>query len=195
MCRATLLAQIGGADHGAGERIGVAAFCSELGRERMLTEGQWCLKLEPALRGRPVEIILFGAASDRSAAEILAQSLRAALPLAMVVNGCGVGSLRDSVRKIAGLDGLWSIDSGLLHFARVLDIPTRSFWGPTDPATRLEPLAGISHKADYRPISCSPCIHVAETPPCRGDNRCIQALFQPEGEYDTQPIWVVQEPK
>lgn len=172
-------------------RIGLGCFCSGFSRERMLSAAQWIEVLRPAFGAVPVEIVLLGGPADRSPAEELAAVLRQALPNAVVVNECGKGGLADSSRRLAELDAFWSIDSGLLHLARLLGLPTRSFWGPTDPATRLEALDPARETVDYRRLSCSPCTHVAEPPPCEGDNRCIQALFLPDPAEAGDPFWCV----
>ena len=95
------------------------------------------------------------------------------------LNLCGQLSLRESLMRLSECSRFWGIDSALLHFARLLKIPCESFWGPTNPATLLAKIPGLSEKIHYRPISCSPCIHVAETAPCCGRNLCIQGLFDP----------------
>ena len=82
-----------------------------------------------------------------------------------------------SVGTIAESYEFWGIDSGLLHLARIAGLRCVSFWGPTDPATRLRDTWGIEESIHYRKIACSPCVHTTQEPPCRGDNRCIQGLF------------------
>jgi hypothetical protein len=58
-------------------------------------------------------------------------------------------------------------------------------------ATRLQPFPGAADVAHYRKIACSPCIHVAEEPPCRGRNLCIAELIEPPAE-PVDPMWVVE---
>ena len=67
-----------------------------------------------------------------------------------------------------------------MHAARLLRVPCASFWGPTAPATRLRPVAGLDEVVHYRPPVCSPCVHVAETPPCQGDNVCMRLFTNDE---------------
>jgi ADP-heptose:LPS heptosyltransferase len=98
------------------------------------------------------------------------------------VNDCGERSLAESVAEIAASDEFWGVDSGLLHYAWLLDTKSVSFWGPTDPRTRLRSTDRSQHEIYYRKVICSPCIHVAETPPCGGNNICIQGLFGGEGD-------------
>lgn len=67
-------------------------------------------------------------------------------------------------------------DSGPLHLALALGTPTVAMFGPTHPDLilyRPNPPRSIFL---YEPIYCSPCLHHTPTPPCAGDNKCIQAI-------------------
>ena len=87
-------------------------------------------------------------------------------------------ALDDAMPELAGADEFWGIDSALLHYARFLRTPCLSFWGPTHPETRLKPIDGLAERVVYRKVPCSPCIHLAEEPPCGGNNVCIRNLFE-----------------
>ena len=71
---------------------------------------------------------------------------------------------------------LVSIDSGPLHIARKLGLPTVSVWGPTDPAhyLPLTPEEEGRHRHLYSGVSCSPCIHRHAQLPCGGNNVCMK---------------------
>jgi hypothetical protein len=43
---------------------------------------------------------------------------------------------------------------------------------------RIRILPGDESEYYYRHVPCSPCVHIAEEPPCRGRNACIEGLFQ-----------------
>jgi hypothetical protein len=43
--------------------------------------------------------------------------------------------------------------------------------------TRLKYNPDLVERVHYHKVPCSPCIHVAEDPPCHGKNICIQGLF------------------
>jgi len=94
------------------------------------------------------------------------------------VNACDGRTLRDSLQVLAGCSRLIAIDSSILHFGRLFGIPTVSFWGPTDPMTRLKEVALAGEAVWYEKVLCSPCVHVAETPPCSGRNLCIEAAVR-----------------
>ena len=71
-----------------------------------------------------------------------------------------------------------TIDSGPLHIARKLGLPTLSIWGPTNPANYLDvqPLERQRHLSYYLGAPCSPCVHRYEQLPCGGDNICMKNI-------------------
>jgi ADP-heptose:LPS heptosyltransferase len=73
---------------------------------------------------------------------------------------------------------LVTIDSGPLHIARKLGLPTISIWGPTNPANYLnvQPHEKHRHLSYYLGTPCSPCVHRHETLPCGGNNICMKNI-------------------
>jgi ADP-heptose:LPS heptosyltransferase len=71
-----------------------------------------------------------------------------------------------------------TIDSGPLHIARKLGLPTISVWGPTNPANylKINPGEENRHVYVYHKIVCSPCVHHYEKLPCGGNNICMQHI-------------------
>ena len=51
---------------------------------------------------------------------------------------------------------------------------TNSYWGPTDPKTRLNLLENPNEFVFYSKIACSPCVHLIDIPPCNGNNICMK---------------------
>jgi ADP-heptose:LPS heptosyltransferase len=174
-----------------GRTIGLGCFCSDLSLERMLNAEDWGRILAARLGPGPVTLTLFGAKQDKQAADHFITSLSAALPDATFVNACGAHDLGGSIRLLDTMDTFYSIDSGLLHIARLIGVETVSFWGPTDPATLLLPkVAGAPEQVSYARIACSPCVHLTEIPPCRGNNICMRAHLDPT-LAEKPPIWVI----
>jgi ADP-heptose:LPS heptosyltransferase len=176
-------------------RIALAPCCSELGRERMLQPKEWVEVLSRRFsRERPgckIEIRLMGGRVDQTALDQLSALLGSAFPGVVTANYAGKTSLAESVRGLAEVDELICIDSALLHFARLLGIPTISFWGPTDPASRLR-VSDFNHdEVHYHRLPCSPCVHVAQEPPCRGDNLCMRFAVDPDCQVDANPKWML----
>ena len=72
-----------------------------------------------------------------------------------------------------------TIDSGPLHIARKLGLPTVSIWGPTNPASYIKIPAGQEkrHQYVYNKVACSPCVHHHEQLPCGGNNVCMKNIL------------------
>jgi len=174
-------------------RVCIGAACSELARERMLTPEHWrrvFLDRADGADGR--DFVFLGVARDRELADTIIEKARAALPQHRYENRCGELTLPGSLAELADASEYWGIDSALLHFARLFGLRCVSFWGPTDPATRLRPVAGLEEEVVYRKLPCSPCVHLAETAPCGGNNLCIRNLFEPPREGGPEwPPYVV----
>jgi lipopolysaccharide heptosyltransferase II len=71
---------------------------------------------------------------------------------------------------------LVSNDSGPLHLAAALGVPTISFYGPETPA--LYGPVGDRHLVFYAGHWCSPCLSVynAKIAMCRGENECMRRI-------------------
>jgi ADP-heptose:LPS heptosyltransferase len=104
-------------------------------------------------------------------------------------NRCGDTSLADALRLLAGCDEFWGIESSLLHYARLFGLRCKAYFGPTHPM-RLRPVEGLVEEIYYRKTVCSPCIHLVSTPPCHGDNLCMQWLFEPPKKNDPREGWI-----
>lgn len=103
-------------------------------------------------------------------------------------NYCGKLSLPESVGVLKQFDELLCIDSSLLHIARLMGIPTTSYWGPTAPSTRLRPGCG-KDTIHYSELPCSPCVHIGAGSPCKGNNQCMRAILDPDST-ENNPIWL-----
>lgn len=159
----------------------LAPFSSEHGRERMLNAPQWEMVFEKRREqlSKLKQVIILGGNADRQAAAALAEILKPIIAPKTLRDACGELPLAQSVALMARCSLFWGIDSGLLHWARLLGVPCLSFWGPTAPQSRLKPVPDLTEEVIYWPIYCSPCIHVAEIPPCGGNNLCIKQFFEP----------------
>jgi ADP-heptose:LPS heptosyltransferase len=200
-CRATFRKALPArAKFGEGVRlVAVAPCCSDLSRERMLEPQEWCRIIGSRFTGggapEPVEIHLLGSRRDRPYLEGLGEALGKAVRGARIVNHAGEFTLEESICFLGSAEQLLCIDSALLHFARLLGVPTVSFWGPTDPRSLLRPWSGSNDEVHYRNISCSPCVHLAQQPPCNGNNICMRLAADPDRQLDPNPVWVIEERK
>ena len=73
-------------------------------------------------------------------------------------------------------------DSGLLHVAGALRIPSVSLFGPTSPLGKLP--EWTPHAALYTREVCSPCYKYGEAPPCPYGLRCLHKI-SPEQVIET----------
>jgi len=158
-------------------QVCVGFACSDLGQERMLDPQQWAQVFRTHLRPGHHVFQFLGGPADQSRAESIIATLGPEFPYLVFENQCGKTTLNQSVELLARSPEFWGIDSSLLHLARIVGLRCVSYWGPTDPATRLREGWDIEESVHYRKVACSPCVHTTEEPPCHGDNRCIQALF------------------
>ena len=162
----------------------VGGGCSDFASVRLLPLAEWrefARTHQPEISAR--HWIFLGTASDAQASEEIAAAVRESIPDFSYENKCGQLSLDESFAYIAGARQFIGIDSALLHAARALAIPTVSFFGPTDPATLLEPIVDHVDLVYYRPPICSPCLHVTQTPPCKGCNVCMELFTRDTVPY------------
>lgn len=154
--------------------VGVAPCCSENGRERMLSISQWVSILSQNELTSKIKI--YGGKTDY----IFCQKLKESLVEVRidVDNLAGKTSIDQVIKDMMNLSKLYSVDSSLLHLARLLNIKVESYWGPTAPHTRLLSYPLIGEVTHYAQTLCSPCIHVTEAPPCKGNNKCIKNIFE-----------------
>lgn len=159
-------------------RLALGHACSDLGKEREFPPDAWAALLARKFTAdEKFSVTLIGGAGNAPSAEKVAAALRRRFPHAEVVNACGCYSIAQVVRLIEGMDAFWGIDSALLHIARAIGKPNVSFWGPTDPATRLRDLDPARDEVHYLKVPCSPCVHVASRSPCRGNQSCMTRLL------------------
>jgi ADP-heptose:LPS heptosyltransferase len=178
---------------GAGVALAVAPCCSELGKERMLRLEEWgrILRARAGAVGGPMTVHLLGSNSDKPYLEELRAVLERELPAsAALINHAGALSLRQSVHLLRQVDELLAVDSSMLHFARLMGVNTTSYWGPTDPGTRLRPSALARDVVHYSALPCSPCVHITAVAPCKGNNLCMRFAVDPDYPETRNPCWL-----
>lgn len=135
----------------------------------------------------------WGASKFRALAELLASSGIASVVLGgredvsvcgEIVNGptclnlAGQTSLAESAAVIEKSDVLVSGDSGVLHIAVGLDVPTVSLFGPG--ITMKWAPRGGAHVVINHNLPCSPCTKFGYTPECPIGAKCIQEIMVEE---------------
>jgi heptosyltransferase-2 len=117
-------------------------------------------------RREDAEVVLVGAASERAKCEEVAAASKSG---AMIAAGhTNVGEL---IALLSLSDGFIGNDSGCMHLAGALGIPTVAIFGSTNPS-RTGPL-GPNTRVIYHKLECSPCL--ART--CRfGHYNCLTQI-------------------
>jgi heptosyltransferase II len=115
---------------------------------------------------REAECVLVGAPAERPRCEAVARGSRSG---ALVAAGeTGIGEL---IALLSLCDGFAGNDSGSMHLAAALNLPTVAVFGSTNP-NRTGPL-GARIAVLYRALECSPCL--ART--CRfGHYHCLTSI-------------------
>ncbi|MEW5701188.1 MAG: glycosyltransferase family 9 protein [Candidatus Zixiibacteriota bacterium] len=135
---------------------------------------QWArlvLGLEP---GSLDAVRIFGMESDRRDIEPFMAALGERIPAIDFASRCGL-SLRDAMVEIAALSAFASSDSGLMHVAAALGVPTFGLFGPTHPSLGFAPL-GPGSAAFHAGTWCSPCHRHGKAPCYRERRFCFEEL-------------------
>jgi heptosyltransferase II len=110
-------------------------------------------------------VLLFGSAGDRTSTE----AVQAAAKIAFI-DIAGRTSLNEAIAMIARCDLFVTNDSGLMHVAGALGVPTVAIFGSTNPVT-TSPMG--EHTAIVRrAVDCSPCLKQE----CPTDFKCMNLV-------------------
>jgi len=131
-------------------------------------------------------LVLIGGPQDSS----YVRRLRETLPRnASAINLAGKTDFLHLACLLSLCDGLVSSDSGPIHLAWALSVPTISFFGPESP--RLYGPASGPRRILYRNLSCSPCIRAENTkniPACPSRQDCVRGITVDEAFEATQSL-------
>ncbi|MGA2409197.1 MAG: lipopolysaccharide heptosyltransferase II [Candidatus Binataceae bacterium] len=112
------------------------------------------------------ECVLIGAPADRTGCEAIAATVRS-----QPIVAAGTTSIGELIALLSLCDGFTGNDSGAMHLASALGIPTVGIFGSTNP-DRTGPI-GPGSAVVYHRIECSPCL--ART--CRyGHYDCLRGI-------------------
>jgi heptosyltransferase II len=114
---------------------------------------------------RPVQWILLGTAADSAAGDVIATALGE-----KCVNRIGRTSMEELIEELRSCRLLLTNDTGTMHLAALLGLPTVSIFGSTEPA--LTAPLGEGHVILRHHVECSPCF-LRE---CPIDFRCMKAV-------------------
>jgi ADP-heptose:LPS heptosyltransferase len=156
------------------QTISIGPYCSTLCPEREFSSEEWILNLKKLDYKFLQKIIILGAKNDLHRSLEFEKNMKGWNPDIEIKNLVGKLSLKESIQEILLTDQFLTIDSGLNHIVRELDMNTISYWGPSDPSTRLDITNKKNETIIYNKLSCSPCVHLIDKPPCNGNNICMK---------------------
>ena len=115
---------------------------------------------------RGASIALFGSKTERDLCEKVAQLLKGH----QVTNFAGQTTLTQFIDLAAGCELFLTNDSGAMHIASALGVPTVAIFGATDDTTAGP--TGLNARIVRQPVDCSPCL-LRE---CPIDHRCMTGV-------------------
>lgn len=134
----------------------------------------WSKLLEQLAGHGDIHVRVFGLESDRDAIHRFLEEQAGKQPAVRASIECGL-TLREAMVRIASCAVFVSSDSGLMHVAAALGIPTFGLFGPTHPALGFAP-QGPGARVFHAGTWCSPC-HRHGAAPCVRDRRyCFDEL-------------------
>jgi heptosyltransferase II len=129
----------------------------------------------------PAAVLIFGSAGERPLCETVAETLR--LAGTNVHNLAGETTLREFIDLAAACRLFLTNDSGAMHVASALGVPTLAVFGATDDTTTgpTGPLARVVREH----AECSPCL-LRE---CPIDHRCMTAVTVERTVAEAREFW------
>jgi heptosyltransferase-2 len=145
--------------------IGVSPGAAYGNAKRWLPE-RFAEAAEKLAARRGASIALFGSASERSVCELIAGLLNGY----NVVNHAGQTTLGQFIDRAAECELFLTNDSGAMHIASALGVPTVAIFGATDDVATGP--TGPNARVVREVVECSPCL-LRE---CPIDHRCMQRV-------------------
>lgn len=149
---------------GATPRIGICPG-AEYGPAKRWPPARFAAAMSEVQAAAPAEWIIFGVAGDAPAAEEIVKACD--FP---VRDLAGKTTLDELIDTLASCDALLTNDTGTMHLAAFLGVPTVAIFGSTEPA-QTAPL-GDFHRVLRRKVDCSPCFKRE----CPIDFRCMTRI-------------------
>ncbi|MBI5869302.1 MAG: glycosyltransferase family 9 protein [candidate division Zixibacteria bacterium] len=115
----------------------------------------WEGLLQRLSNASPLQVRLFGMDTDRGAMEAFVEVARGNRPETRFQIECG-HSLREVMVKLATCTVFVGSDSGLMHLAAAMGVPSIGLFGPTHPSLGFAPV-GPGARAFHAGTYCSPC--------------------------------------
>jgi heptosyltransferase-2 len=144
--------------------VGIAPGASYGPAKRWLPE-RFAAIADKIANDHSCRIILLGGKSDTETTELVQKYATTGL-----INLAGKTSLREAIYLISQCRLFISNDSGLMHIAGALNIPTIALFGSTNPVTTAPP--GNQSLIIRHEVPCSPCLKEI----CPTDFSCMKLI-------------------
>jgi heptosyltransferase-2 len=115
------------------------------------------------------KVVVLGSAGERDIGDEVAAAMKAP-----ALNLCGRTGLDEAAAVLRQCRAFVTNDSGLMHLAAALDVPTVAIFGSTDPVA-TGPRSAKARVVRH-PLDCSPCLK----PDCADGCRCLQSIAAEE---------------
>jgi ADP-heptose:LPS heptosyltransferase len=149
---------------------------SDLRLERRWPAEKYVQLIARLLEAAPeLPIVLIGSPAERAYVETIRERLPET-PGGRAFDLAGELSLGELFALLEGARLVITSDSGPMHAALALSVPTVSLFGPQDPAHYGIATGDGLHRILYKRIYCSPCVHHFLRAPCDGDNQCMKLI-------------------
>ena len=169
------LVRLEGVDAETENVIGVSPGAAYGGAKRWMAESfiETAARLSAELKAT---VALFGSKDERALCEAIRQELERRG--VSVRNDAGSTSLAEFIRRAAACRVFLTNDSGAMHIASALGVPTVAVFGATNPVTTGP--TGANSVVVREDVECSPCL-LRE---CPIDHRCMTRVT-PERVFET----------
>ncbi len=111
------------------------------------------------------KVVIMGSGNEQSIGDAVVLAMRSP-----ALNLCGKTSLGEAAAVIRQCSAFVTNDSGLMHLAAALDVPTVAVFGSTDP-TATGPRSAKARVVRHA-MACSPCLK----PDCADGCRCLKSI-------------------
>ncbi len=152
---------------GHGPWIGIAPGSSNGSAKRWLPE-RFAEASAAAAAAVGARVLIFGSRGDMSVCAEVAAALRSHGTDAIDLSG--TTGIRDLMAHVAACDAVLANDSGSMHLADALGVPTVAVFGPT--CERSTGPTGPLSVVVRQPVECSPCL----LHECPIDHRCMRGV-------------------
>jgi heptosyltransferase-2 len=144
--------------------IGVAPGAA-YGPAKKWFPGRFAAVADRLIDDTQAQVILFGSGGDRESTAAVQKDARHPL-----IDIAGQTNLQEAIALMARCALFLSNDSGLMHVAGALGIPTVAIFGSTNPLTTSP--VGEKSVVIHHAVDCSPCLK----PVCPTDFRCMEGI-------------------